>query len=149
MTVDKAPSRTLLTGASFRLSARRGAAPVGLIFMAIGFLGVAAVGLLHLDRFPLTLCAFKAITGLPCPTCGSTRVLGRVAALDLAGAVAMNPLAAAAGFVLVLWGIGDAVLLPRGEALTLDAEPKLSTLLRVGAVAAVLANWAWLIVAGR
>lgn len=141
--------RTLIQGRGFRFLARKGAAPLGLIFLTIGSLGAVAVGLLRLDRLPLTLCAFKAITGLPCPTCGSTRVLGKVAALDLAGALAMNPLAAAVGLVLLLWGLGDLLLLRRGEALELDAGPRLATSLRIGTVIIVLANWVWLIAAGR
>ena len=141
--------RFLLGVLGFRLVARKGMTPVGLVFMAIGLAGVVAVGVLGLDRIPWPLCMFKALTGIPCPTCGSTRVLGRVAALDFVGAVTMNPLAVGAGVALVLWGVGDLLLLRRGEALTVETGPRLAFVLRVTAVLAVLVNWAWLIVAGR
>lgn len=141
--------RVLLGRRGFGLLSRKGATPTGLIFLGTGSLGALLVGLFGIDRLPVTLCTFKAITGIPCPTCGSTRVLGRLAALDLAGAVAMNPLAAAVGGVLLLWGLGDLLLLRRGEALTVEAGPKLSKALWISGGVAALANWVWLIFAGR
>ena len=68
-----------------RLVARE-APPLGLIFGAIFVVATLAVGLLHLDRLPFAMCYLKLSTGLPCPTCGSTRALGRLFALDVAGA---------------------------------------------------------------
>ncbi|PYQ41994.1 MAG: DUF2752 domain-containing protein, partial [Acidobacteria bacterium] len=78
-----------------RLVARPGATPLGAIFLACGVVMAAAVGLLHLDHLSVTLCAFKAVTGLPCMACGTTRALARLYHLDLPGAVTMNPLSAA------------------------------------------------------
>ena len=68
-----------------------------------------AVALLHLDRLPFALCVFRGLTGLPCPTCGSTRAVGRLAALDLAGALAMNPLTTLAAAGVVGWAVADLV----------------------------------------
>jgi hypothetical protein len=107
------------------------------------------VGLLHLDHLSVTFCAFKAVTGLPCMTCGTTRTLGRLFHLDLPGAVTMNPLSAAVALALVPWGLMDLVLLPRGRALVLEISRGLAPFVRVTAVALVFANWAYLIVAGR
>ena len=90
---DVAPSRPRW---SLRLTAPPGRLPLGAVFGTIGALGAAAVGLLGLDRLPFSVCLFKALTGLPCPTCGSTRALGRLVHFDLAGALAMNPLATVA-----------------------------------------------------
>jgi hypothetical protein len=132
-----------------RLVARAGATPLGAVFLACGIVIAAAVGLLHLDRLPVAFCAFKAIAGVPCLTCGTTRALARLFALDLPGAVAMNPLAAAVGLLLVPWGLADLVLLPRGRALGLEVSPGTAPVLRVAALALVAANWAYLMVAGR
>jgi hypothetical protein len=132
-----------------RLVARAGATPLGAIFLACGIAMAAGIGLLHLDALPIAVCAFKAVTGVPCLTCGTTRALARLFTLDLPGAVAMNPLAAAVGLALVPWGAADLLLLARERALALEITPGVAPLVRVAAVALVAANWAYLIVAGR
>ena len=132
-----------------RLVARSSAPPLGAIFGGIGLLAAAAVWLLRLDRIPLTLCVFKGLTGLPCPTCGSTRVLGRLFALDFAGALAMNPFTTLVTVLVAAWAAADLALLPRRRALDLDVPKRLGFALRVGALVLFLANWVYLIAAGR
>lgn len=51
-------------------------------------------------------CPFLALSGLFCPGCGSTRMLHALSEADLAGALAMNPLALALLPVLVLYWAG-------------------------------------------
>ena len=129
--------------------ARPGGTPLGAIFLVCGIVLAAAVGLLHLDRLPITLCAFKAATGLACLSCGTTRAFARLFTLDVPGAVAMNPLAAAVALALVPWGVTDLALLPRHRAIALEISPGLAPAVRVAAVATVALNWAYLIAAGR
>jgi hypothetical protein len=129
--------------------AREGATPLGAIFLACGVVIAAAVALLHLDHLPIAVCAFKAVTGLPCLTCGTTRAFARLATLDLRGAIAMNPLASAVALALVPWGAADLALLRRERALALEISPAVAPVVRVAAIAIVAANWAYLIAAGR
>jgi hypothetical protein len=136
-------------GPPFRLVARPKAPPLGAIFGGIGLFAGAAVWLLRLDRIPLTLCVFKGLTGLPCPTCGSTRALGRLFALDFAGALAMNPFTTVVAVVVAAWGVADLALLPRGHAVGLEVSPRLGFALRVLALVLFLANWVYLVAAGR
>jgi hypothetical protein len=132
-----------------KLVARPSAPPLGLVFGGIGLLAAAAVWALRLDRIPITFCVFKGLTGLPCPTCGSTRALGRLFALDVAGALALNPLTTVASVVVAGWALADLTLLPRGRALGVEVAPRLRVALRAGALAVFLANWVYLMVAGR
>jgi Protein of unknown function (DUF2752) len=131
------------------LRARAGALPLGAIFLALGTVAGLAVALLHLDRLPILICLFHAATGLPCLTCGATRALGDLVAGDVPGALAMNPLATLGAFALVPWGLGDLALMTRGRALSLEVAPAAARVLRMAAVAVVIANWAYLIAVGR
>ncbi|MFI5006312.1 MAG: DUF2752 domain-containing protein [Solirubrobacterales bacterium] len=132
-----------------RVSAPLGRLPLGAIFGGISVLGAAMVALFHLDRLPFSVCYLKALTGIPCPTCGSTRAVGCLAHGDLPGALAMNPLATAAFLALVPWALCDLALLTRGRALGLSVSPRAGHVLRIALVVAVVANWAYLIAAGR
>jgi hypothetical protein len=125
------------------------AAPLGAIFGGIGALAGATVQLLGLDRLPFALCYMKAITGIPCPSCGSTRALACLARLDPAGAFAMNPLAAGGAMLIALWAAADLLLLPRGRALRVELLPPGPRALRLAAPLLLAANWAYLVAAGR
>jgi hypothetical protein len=146
--VSASPGAELQPRPAVRLVARAGP-PLGLIFGAIGLLATFAVGLLRLDRLPVALCYFKLLTGLPCPTCGSTRSVGQLFALDVPAAFAMNPLVTLAAFGIAAWAAADLALLPRQRALGFDVAPRLAVALRAVAVVVVVANWAYLLAAGR
>ena len=80
--------------------------------LALGFLGVRlhALGLL-----PLPACPFKALTGLPCATCGLTRWALALGAGDWRMAFHWHPLASLGVLgmpIAVLWDVRRAA---RGE----------------------------------
>lgn len=145
MLAQEAPAREPLVS----LRARPGALPLGALVGAIGLAGGLVVRFGGLDRLGLTLCTLKALTGIPCPTCGGTRSVAHLVRLDLAGAWAMNPLVTAVILVLVPWALADAWLWTRGKALDLTVSPPVAAVLRVLAVATVLGNWLYLVLAGR
>jgi hypothetical protein len=68
---------------------------------------------------PPVLCHFRRFTGMPCPTCGSTRA--GMAAFEgrFADAIAFNPFMCAAAVVALAWavmrfGFGRKLVLSRG-----------------------------------
>ncbi|HSB63585.1 MAG TPA: DUF2752 domain-containing protein [Thermoanaerobaculia bacterium] len=91
-------------------------------------------------------CPFRALLGIPCLTCGSTRALVDLSRLDVGGAFSWNPLAAAAGILFVLGGLAalGAALSGRGVE-----APRPTSALRAVLVLALAANWVFLIAAGR
>lgn len=95
----------------------------------------------------LPACPFKSLTGLPCLTCGTTRAALALGRLDLGAAFAVSPLAAAAWSVLILGGLAAGIAsLARFEV----PEPprRMPRAVRWAIVAAMLANWAYLIWTG-
>jgi hypothetical protein len=134
---------------ALRLEARRGAVPLGLILVMTGavakLLTVAAAGI----GYRATFCMFKLTTGCPCMSCGGTRALNRLLALDLPGAFAMNPLATAAMLALLPWALVDGVLFLRGRALSVEVSEAFATVLRPLLIVVVFVNWAYLVAVGR
>jgi hypothetical protein len=109
-------------------------------------LGVALVT----PGIQLPLCAFKTITGLPCPTCGITRAVIALSRGDLDRALFMNPLAAVAGLAALAYLLyAAAVLALRLPRLRPVVTPRDARLLRAGGVSLLALNWIWLIATGR
>jgi len=89
-------------------------------------------------------CPFRSLTGIPCPTCGTTRAAAAFFDGDLLAALAANPLAAAMGLLFVvgaplatLWAIArwPFPLLPT----------PLPLWVRIGAVLLLVVNWLYVI----
>ncbi len=84
----------------------------------------------------LPKCPFHAITGLDCPTCGSTRALHAMLHGDIARGLAFNPMAP------VLWSLALAIV-----AVCLRSPRRSSsTLVRVLVAAYILIYLGWGIV---
>ncbi len=103
------------------------------------------------DLVSLGACPWRALTGIPCPTCGATRCIMELTRLDLGAALAMNPLAALVGLgaavyavhALGVWLLGWQRWRPS------VSSSRVQRALRIGTVAALLLNWAYLILVGR
>ena len=92
-------------------------------------------------------CTFRGLTGIPCPTCGTTRVALALLDLDLATAFAVNPLATVAGASFFAGGVLALIwALLRAPVVILDGGLPRWWVAVLAAV--VLANWGYLI-AGR
>jgi hypothetical protein len=89
-------------------------------------------------------CVFRSLTGVPCPSCGTTRAALAFLDGNLVAAVAANPLVTAAGLIFVV-GAPLAAL----WAIAKCPVPVLPTPIpgwaRVGAVAIIAANWLYVI----
>ena len=118
-----------------------------------GSLGGAVLALVHSGLKPSLLgvpCLFKAMTRLPCPSCGMTRSWEALGRLEFPLAFRMHPLLAAGYFALWLYvpyALGACLgLWPRVRILP---SPGQSRLLRLGAISAAALTWIFLIWDGR
>jgi Protein of unknown function (DUF2752) len=115
-----------------------------------GVMGLLVARFVPVARLPFWHCVFREHTGWPCPGCGLTRAADGLAHLRVGFAFESNPLGALVGCLLA----GAAVLglvqwvfrlsLPRPRLS--DSEARAG---RAAVVAAVLANYAFVIVQTR
>jgi uncharacterized protein DUF2752 len=115
------------------------------IFWAAAALSVLALSPLagRIAAAPLA-CPFHAVTGIPCPACGSLRAALALARLDFAAALAASPLAAIAWAAFIAGGLGAGIMTVAGRHVR-EPGTHLSAPARVAIVLALLANWAYLV----
>ncbi|HOC43426.1 MAG TPA: DUF2752 domain-containing protein [Thermoanaerobaculales bacterium] len=90
-------------------------------------------------------CLFRSITGVPCPSCGATRSVLALLDGDVPGALLLNPLVFAASIAFLAGGVVAPLWAWRRCPAPRLAHP-LPRSIRLGLVALILLNWAWLIV---
>src|SRR5687768_9464044 len=121
------------------------------LWLTVGAASLCVLGVaLATPGIQLPRCAFKTITGLPCPTCGVTRTIIALSRGEVDRALFLNPLVAIACGVGVLYLLYAAAVLalrlPRFRPTVSAAGARR---LRVAAVALLAANWGWLMATGR
>jgi hypothetical protein len=117
----------------------------GIIYGAIAVMAMVAARYLPImDMAPA--CAFKAFTGIPCPTCGTTRSLTHLAHGDIAGSLILNPLFSLAMQTALILFFACLARLPfTRSGITLNHTRNEGTFLRAGMAGLFLANWIYLI----
>ncbi len=129
-----------------RVGSKSDTLPLGSIFGCVLLLaaGLAAVWLRL--GYPLPVCGFRSWTGLPCPTCGTTRMVDALLHGDFVAAVAWNPLVLFGLTAVALWAgastLRDMTGLPPVRVVVERWE---RASLRIGAIAALLTGWAYLV----
>ena len=92
-------------------------------------------------------CPWHRLTGFACPSCGTSRAVGRLLRLDVVGAIAMNPLAATAAIGFIIIGMIAPVWVALGGRIPEPAPgPKWGWGLALAAGLGL--NWAWLVATG-
>lgn len=115
-----------------------------------GLLGLLIARYVPVAKLPFWGCAFRDLTGFPCLGCGLTRVAERMSHFNFAGAWEANPLGTVAAGLFMLSIVASvahfAFRMPYPE---LHLSPFMRRWLRVGIVALVFVNWAWMAVNHR
>jgi hypothetical protein len=98
-------------------------------------------------------CIFKHTTGLPCPSCGSTRSVVSVFMGDLAGAFYWNPLGLIVLTIMVVAPLWIAIDVIRGKDSLHRFYIKAEAVLRkkwvaIPAIVLIIINWIWNFIKG-
>lgn len=104
-----------------------------------GAAGWVLLRLLDATGWRLPPCLFHRLTGLPCATCGMTRMARAFAAGDLGAAFHWHPVAAALVLLAPLAGLWDLRLARRGEPFPALPDTVASRVLVAGLFAAAWA----------
>jgi hypothetical protein len=99
-------------------------------------------------RLPQIPCVFKVITGHPCPTCGSTRVVLNLFNLDIYSAFRCNPLFFLVGIAFIAWILYGFYMLFSGKKVDVTLSKKEDFFLKLTLAILFILNWVYLIAAG-
>ncbi len=96
----------------------------------------------HSSGTPVTLCLLKRTTGMPCPTCGSTRAVMNLLQGHVGQAIACNPMVCLAA---VLIAVTLTLRLGFARKVHVELSRVEKRICWALIAAAVLANWAYVI----
>ncbi len=117
----------------------------GIIYGGIALLLLCAAWFQPIFTF-LPSCAFRGLTGIPCPTCGSTRSVVHLAHGDIASSLAMNPLISLCFLAAVPYFFYSIITLtPHIPRLDVSLTEQEKNTARAGVIMLVLINWTYLI----
>ena len=135
-----------MSGSLFSLVAARRRLPLPRWAIAIILLwlaGVAAFTWLTRGTEPApTLCVFRNLTSVPCPTCGTTRAVLAAAEGRMLDALLCNPFVTAALTVGLAWLV---LRLGFGRAVHFTAPRPWKRAMWIALIALFLVNWAYVI----
>ncbi len=113
------------------------------VFALIGAASFLAARFLPVLDVPFR-CPFRALTGLPCASCGMTHAFVLLAHGDVSNAFAASPLGALLALAAWAYAALDLARVALGAPLP-RLGPRSARALAAAGLAAVLANWGWLL----
>jgi hypothetical protein len=132
-----------------RQTAKRAGPPLGAIYGGVAAVGAALAALWLRLGLPRPVCYFHEWTGLPCPSCGSTRLVESLLAGDPLGAVRWNPLIFLVLAGVAVWALVSTARVVLGlPAWSIELTRPERRALRLLGVTALAAGWAYLLWSG-
>jgi hypothetical protein len=116
--------------------------------VGLSILGLVGLGFHFLPARLKPPCGFHTITGLPCPSCGTTRMGEHLLSGEILQAFAVQPYMFLLLSALALWVISGAIARLFGRDLFLRLSKGEEKWIWMGLVALFLVNWAYLWWAG-
>ena len=132
-------------GPYWQKASRRPPWPIWAVAIVGGWLFLVAAGVLldHVTGHSHNFCLLKSTTGVPCPTCGTTRAFLSLSRGDVLGAWRMNPLVMT---VLLLWVLDIVIRVVFARRLRWNLSRRQRRVAWLGGVVLLLLNWAYVIV---
>lgn len=113
------------------------------IFFGLSLLFVifAIYMILPLPKIP---CGFHLLTGHPCPSCGTSRVLNYLTHLDYFDAVKINPFITISFTLLLIYIIINLLIYPSGRVMEINMKEKAKIPVILLIAVLFLLNWAYM-----
>jgi hypothetical protein len=122
---------------------------IHIIWGPMALLIIAVVGFFRDFLSLLPPCIFHKLTGIPCLTCGGTRSLAALSQFDIASSFMLNPvLFLCVAGVMTLSSVSFYGFVTKGS-IVLKLSDGHKKALRIGIIGLFIANWVYLIFAGR
>ncbi len=134
----------------FRVVKRvKGELNLSLVYLVVTLvLAGLAYGLFRLHAIPAIPCPFKEMTGYPCPTCGSTRLVLSLFHVNLKQAFLWNPGLFLFGMAAVFWFAYGIVSQLSGKKVSILLSKQEGIWFRILLLFLFVLNWVYLIIAG-
>lgn len=130
------------------MNANNTSTQLGLIYGAISIFILSAVGLFSLlvsrtalTKLPFT-CPFKALTHIPCLTCGGTRSVLYLSQFSLIDSFLINPLVFLTAVGCIIWGILSLISLLNKNQQSFIPPLRVNI---IGIISILVLNWLYLI----
>lgn len=107
----------------------------------------------HIESLMEGVCLIKTATGIPCPSCGSTRSVVSLLEGRILDAMYWNPLGIILAILLVILPIWVVIDLMRNQSTFYNNYKKMETIFQnkiviVISILLILSNWIWNIIKG-
>ena len=125
-----------------RVNVPRAALAVGCLLAVLGLVVAASISVVEGP----VICPFRAITGLPCPSCGLLRSANALLCGQMGAAFATNPLAAV--FLLVVVPVGAVIWTARwwrGIVIRMELTGRERRIAWTVLIVVVAVNWAYVL----
>lgn len=101
-----------------------------------------------IDHTGFDVCLFKRVTGIPCPSCGSTRSLLYLIRFDLKDAIYANPIGLVLAFALLVFPVWVLYDIIAGKDSFYRFYGKMESFIRrrwvtISLICLIAANWLW------
>jgi hypothetical protein len=124
---------------------KKGDLNLGLIYGGIGIFGFVGARFFSKLIALVPPCPFHSITGLPCPSCGTTRSGILLSQFRVLEAFRTNPFFVLVCVGVAIWALSAFILHIMGKRMRIVRFNESTPLIRVLLIGTILANWIYLI----